>query len=132
MQMETNDFQVMTNLPLKADQGYIIPVTLGTHQAVDRITGQTGNGSVLLYEKFGDPGQLPLRCSLSFRDQAFGSVSVGDLFDAKAGTVLDQTVCCLVPRHLVSEVLRRASVNDMALELTVKVLKPNGCMYCLN
>ena len=127
-----NDFQVMTNLPLKADQGYIIPVTLGTHQAVDRITGQTGNGSVLLYERFGDPGQLPLRCSLSFRDQAFGSVSVGDLFDAKAGTVLDQTVCYLVPRHLVSEVLRRASVNDMALELTVKVLEPNGCIYCLN
>lgn len=125
LQIDLDGLPTMTNLPVVADQGYIIPVNLGTHQPVDKISGRTFNDSILLYERFGDPDQLPIRCFLSFIDEVFGSVSAHakDLFDAKAGFLRGQTVCYVVPKHVAAEILRRSSVISQPLELTVKVTK---------
>ncbi|EDO39640.1 predicted protein [Nematostella vectensis] len=113
--------KILTNVPQKGDQGYIIPVLLGNHHHLsDRAAHKGLPEGVVLYESLGPLVQRSMTCSLRFsHDQ--GSVGASELFDAKPALYNGSPVCYIVPRHVTASVAAAASLLDSQLSLVVKI-----------
>ena len=114
--------QIITNVPLKDDQGYIIPVVLGNdRQSSEHISFVGDKDAVVLYENLGSLPQRVMSCILRFNYEAHGSIRARELFEAKPGLISGRPMCYVVPRRTGLDVTLAAATIDSELNLIVKV-----------
>jgi hypothetical protein len=114
--------KIITNVPLKDDLGYIIPVALGNdHQSTDRMSFVGAKEGVVLYESLGSLSHRVMSCILRFNYEIHGSIRARELFEAKPGLLSGTPICYIVPRSTLSDVTLAASTIDRDLNLIVKV-----------
>lgn len=114
--------KIITNVPLKDDLGYIIPVALSNdHQSSEYISFVGDKDAVVLYESLGSHPQHVMSCILRFSYEIHGSVRARELFDAKPGLVSGRPMCYIIPRSTTSDVTLAAATADRELNLIVKV-----------
>jgi len=78
--------QIITNVPLKGDTGYIVPVTLSndymSSSSIDNMVAMEG---VLLFDSLGLLSQRVMSCVVRFSFEMQGSLKARELFDVKPG-----------------------------------------------
>lgn len=114
--------KIITNVPLKDDLGYIIPVVLGNdHQSSQHISAVGDKDTVVLYESLGSLSQHVMSCILRFSYETHSSVRARELFEAKPGLLSGRPMCYIIPRSTTSDVTLAAATIDSKLNLMVKV-----------